>query len=265
MHGGRLGCCAVRTVQAAAWRTGALAGVRPGTAAAAPAVCCAPAPAQLLQTRQCRSCGSQQQRVLQRPRGNAICCATKPCLAALRPLLTGCKSAHLLSPNRWWCTTCPGTARGSSSRTHSRPAAKLSARTWCLTRVAAHGAHGCPRKLCSWRWGLPLAASLPRCRRMFAAAAQADGCWRSFHCCAACCCCWLFRCLLGQRATPTRVAAWSTALTAAAPPPGLAQLLCRGFGIVRFPNKEAAELAVNTMNNATIGGRVVSVRIDRFA
>lgn len=40
---------------------------------------------------------------------------------------------------------------------------------------------------------------------------------------------------------------------------------CRGFGIVRFPNKEAAEEAVEKMNNATIGGRVVSVRIDRFA
>lgn len=40
---------------------------------------------------------------------------------------------------------------------------------------------------------------------------------------------------------------------------------CRGFGIVRFPTKQAAELAVNTMNNTTIGGRVVSVRIDRFA
>jgi hypothetical protein len=39
----------------------------------------------------------------------------------------------------------------------------------------------------------------------------------------------------------------------------------RGFGIVRFPTKDAAEMAVNTMNNATIGGRVVSVRIDRFA
>ena len=40
---------------------------------------------------------------------------------------------------------------------------------------------------------------------------------------------------------------------------------CRGFGIVRFPDKESADIAVNTMNNATIGGRVVSVRIDRFA
>lgn len=39
----------------------------------------------------------------------------------------------------------------------------------------------------------------------------------------------------------------------------------RGFGIVRFPTKEMAETAVNTMNNTTIGGRVVSVRIDRFA
>lgn len=39
----------------------------------------------------------------------------------------------------------------------------------------------------------------------------------------------------------------------------------RGFGIVRFPNPEAAEKAVERMNNATIGGRVVSVRLDRFA
>lgn len=34
---------------------------------------------------------------------------------------------------------------------------------------------------------------------------------------------------------------------------------------MRFPTKEAAEMAVNAMNNTTIGGRVVSVRIDRFA
>jgi hypothetical protein len=39
----------------------------------------------------------------------------------------------------------------------------------------------------------------------------------------------------------------------------------RGFGIVRFPSKDMADTAVNTMNNSTIGGRVVSVRIDRFA
>jgi len=39
----------------------------------------------------------------------------------------------------------------------------------------------------------------------------------------------------------------------------------RGFGIVRFPNKESAEEAVEKMNNSTIGGRVVSVRLDRFA
>jgi len=45
----------------------------------------------------------------------------------------------------------------------------------------------------------------------------------------------------------------------------LLSLCCRGFGIVRFPNKQAAEIAVNSMNNTTIGGRVVSVRIDRFA
>lgn len=39
----------------------------------------------------------------------------------------------------------------------------------------------------------------------------------------------------------------------------------RGFGIVRFPVKEEADRAVERMNNASIGGRVVSVRVDRFA
>ena len=39
----------------------------------------------------------------------------------------------------------------------------------------------------------------------------------------------------------------------------------RGFGVVRFPDRECAELAVEKMNNKTIGGRIVSVRVDRFA
>ncbi|KAL4513770.1 hypothetical protein Ndes2437A_g08120 [Nannochloris sp. 'desiccata'] len=39
----------------------------------------------------------------------------------------------------------------------------------------------------------------------------------------------------------------------------------RGFGIVRFPDRESAEMAAEKMNNGTIGGRVVSVRLDRFA
>lgn len=39
----------------------------------------------------------------------------------------------------------------------------------------------------------------------------------------------------------------------------------RGFGIVRFLDRDTAEAAVEKMNNASIGGRVVSVRIDRFA
>lgn len=39
----------------------------------------------------------------------------------------------------------------------------------------------------------------------------------------------------------------------------------RGFGIVRFLDSDVAERAVEKMNNSTIGGRVVSVRIDRFA
>jgi hypothetical protein len=42
-------------------------------------------------------------------------------------------------------------------------------------------------------------------------------------------------------------------------------LACRGFGVVRFATPEQAEEAAEKMNNATIGGRVVSVRIDRFA
>ena len=39
----------------------------------------------------------------------------------------------------------------------------------------------------------------------------------------------------------------------------------RGFGIVRFADRESAQNAVKTMNEKTIGGRVVSVRVDRFA
>lgn len=39
----------------------------------------------------------------------------------------------------------------------------------------------------------------------------------------------------------------------------------RGFGTVRYGTREEAEQAVEMMNNTEIGGRVVSVRIDRFA
>jgi hypothetical protein len=39
----------------------------------------------------------------------------------------------------------------------------------------------------------------------------------------------------------------------------------RGFGIVRFPDSESAAGAVEKMNDAAIGGRIVSVRLDRFA
>ena len=42
-------------------------------------------------------------------------------------------------------------------------------------------------------------------------------------------------------------------------------LSCRGFGTVRYKNREEAMQAAEMMNNAEIGGRVVSVRIDRFA
>ncbi|KAK9836303.1 hypothetical protein WJX81_003539 [Elliptochloris bilobata] len=39
----------------------------------------------------------------------------------------------------------------------------------------------------------------------------------------------------------------------------------RGFGTVRYASKEDAEQAVEQMNNAQIGGRTVTVRIDRYA
>lgn len=39
----------------------------------------------------------------------------------------------------------------------------------------------------------------------------------------------------------------------------------RGFGTVRFASAEDANGAVEALNNTEIGGRVVSVRIDRFA
>jgi cold shock CspA family protein len=39
----------------------------------------------------------------------------------------------------------------------------------------------------------------------------------------------------------------------------------RGFGVVRFTEKESALLAVEKMNDKKISGRVVSVRVDRFA
>ena len=63
--------------------------------------------------------------------------------------------------------------------------------------------------------------------------------------------------------TATRRSLAPATSLAALPAPG--RLPRSGFGIVRFPTKEAAEKAVNDMNNASIGGRVVSVRIDRFA
>lgn len=42
-------------------------------------------------------------------------------------------------------------------------------------------------------------------------------------------------------------------------------LPCRGFGTVSFPTPQNAQAAVERMNNADIGGRAVTVRIDRFA
>ena len=39
----------------------------------------------------------------------------------------------------------------------------------------------------------------------------------------------------------------------------------RGFGTVLFETSGEADAAVEIMNNADIGGRAVTVRIDRFA
>lgn len=39
----------------------------------------------------------------------------------------------------------------------------------------------------------------------------------------------------------------------------------RGFGTVRFASAEAAKAAVEAMNGVDVGGRAVTVRIDRFA
>ena len=40
---------------------------------------------------------------------------------------------------------------------------------------------------------------------------------------------------------------------------------CRGFGTVRYSSSEDAQGAAQIMNGAEIGGRTVTVRIDRFA
>jgi RNA recognition motif-containing protein len=39
----------------------------------------------------------------------------------------------------------------------------------------------------------------------------------------------------------------------------------RGFGTVRFASPEEAAAAVEAMNHASLGGRTVTVRIDRYA
>eukprot|EP01025_Chloroclados_australasicus_P047306 TRINITY_DN527_c1_g1_i1.p3 TRINITY_DN527_c1_g1~~TRINITY_DN527_c1_g1_i1.p3 ORF type:complete len:508 (-),score=78.89 TRINITY_DN527_c1_g1_i1:4298-5821(-) len=39
----------------------------------------------------------------------------------------------------------------------------------------------------------------------------------------------------------------------------------RGFGIVRFSNKEDAQAAIDTMNNGLVAGRPVTVRLDKYA
>lgn len=48
-------------------------------------------------------------------------------------------------------------------------------------------------------------------------------------------------------------------------PAHLLQTHNRGFGVVRFPTEGAAMAAVEAMNNAEVGGRTVTVRIDRYA
>ena len=42
-------------------------------------------------------------------------------------------------------------------------------------------------------------------------------------------------------------------------------VLCRGFGIVKFASQAHAAAAVEHFHDSQIGGRPVSVRIDRFA
>lgn len=57
------------------------------------------------------------------------------------------------------------------------------------------------------------------------------------------------------------------------PPPPPPRAVCapraptqrRGFGTVRFTNKEDAQSACDKLNNSQIDGRTISVRIDRFA
>lgn len=39
----------------------------------------------------------------------------------------------------------------------------------------------------------------------------------------------------------------------------------RGFGTVRFATPDDAAAAVEEMNHASLGGRTITVRIDRFA
>ena len=41
--------------------------------------------------------------------------------------------------------------------------------------------------------------------------------------------------------------------------------MCRGFGTVRYSTPDDAQAATQIMNGAEIGGRTITVRIDRFA
>ena len=41
--------------------------------------------------------------------------------------------------------------------------------------------------------------------------------------------------------------------------------MCRGFGTVRYSSPDDAQAATQIMNGAEIGGRTITVRIDRFA
>ena len=40
---------------------------------------------------------------------------------------------------------------------------------------------------------------------------------------------------------------------------------CRGFGTVRYSTPDDAQAATQIMNGAEVGGRTITVRIDRFA
>lgn len=113
-------------------------------AAATPTVlCCAAEPpcnvVRLSGTQECALLGSNAEAAA-RGRRAFTHLSPSPSLPSLVP------SSPLLL-NRLSSTTCPGTARGSSSRTRLATAARSSAQTWSSTRADAHGALSPAREL----------------------------------------------------------------------------------------------------------------------